>query len=361
MDNQPPVVSVVMSVYNGARYLVDAIESILAQEFADFELLLIDDASSDDSPQIINAYSARDPRIRPISNGENIGLTRSLNKGLTLARGMFLARLDADDLALPTRFGRQVAFLNTHPSIGLVGSGYELIDESNTIIGRVSPPETHVEINWRLLWDNPIGHSTVMFRRALMERYGLAYDESLRYAQDYDLWVRLATHTYLANIPDALVRYRTHTESITTAHRDQQVQTAMDISCHALQSHLPEVACSRLMLPYLRDWVRGTMIEAKLDTVTIRDFVRAMSNFIDRTSPDPMLTHSAQLRSLYQLLRHLLRSRLPIPAKMRYLYAMALADWYAVPACVLEHVSNRIRRRTPHDDLIQHPTDMQSS
>ena len=133
-----PIVTVLMSVYNGERYLNEAIDSILAQTFTDFEFLIIDDASTDSTPKILHSYD--DPRIRIVTNEENLGLTKSLNKGLALAQGEYIARMDADDISLPERLMMQLNFLIDNKTVPLVGSGAIMIDEDGKSIGKMNLP-----------------------------------------------------------------------------------------------------------------------------------------------------------------------------------------------------------------------------
>lgn len=210
----PPKVSVLMTVYNGEHYLRESIESILGQTFGDFEFLIIDDASRDDSCAIIESY--HDKRVCLIRNETNLGQTRSLNKGLALARGEYLARMDQDDSSLPERLERQVASLETRPWISLVGSMAQAIDERGSIIARQSSalpfPTEPSYVSWRLLWHNCITHSSVVIRRKVIESVG-GYDEHFAYAMDYALWSHLSFETDLAQLPEILIRYREHPDS----------------------------------------------------------------------------------------------------------------------------------------------------
>ena len=200
-------VTVLMSVYNGQRYLRASIESILGQTWQDFEFLIINDASEDESRNIILSYP--DPRIRLVDNALNIGLTKSLNHGLQMARGRFVARQDADDISGPTRLEKQVRFLNTHPEVALVGAKAQTIDangKKQNIQLRI--PTDEVAIRWVLMFQNPFIHSSVMFRpRIVLDKLG-GYNESFIRAQDYELWSRVARGYSPANLPDILVSHR---------------------------------------------------------------------------------------------------------------------------------------------------------
>jgi hypothetical protein len=200
-----PRVTVLMAVHNGAAHVRSAVDSVLAQTYADFELLVIDDASTDGSGDVVRAVG--DARIRVAPNGANLGLTKSLNTGLALARGELVARHDADDLSRPERLATQVAVLDTHPEVSLVGSWYRKIDPAGKSLGDRALPVDHGRLSWALLFHCPFVHSAVVFRRRDVAEIG-GYDERFVYAQDYDLWSRVARRGKVANVPATLVEYR---------------------------------------------------------------------------------------------------------------------------------------------------------
>jgi glycosyltransferase involved in cell wall biosynthesis len=207
-----PRVSVILCVYNGARYLEQAIDSIRQQTFEDFEIVLIDDGSTDGSAQLVDRAAAADSRLRVIHQ-ENRGLTRSLNVGLGIARGEYVARQDADDISRPTRLARQVGYLDKHPTCVVVGTRYHKIDAAGRVIGRSRPPLGNFAIQRQLLRINAIAHSSAFFRRQAVLDLG-GYDESLPVAQDYDLWCRLALRGTLANLRPYLVARRQHDDRV---------------------------------------------------------------------------------------------------------------------------------------------------
>lgn len=213
-----PHVTVLMAVYNGERYLREAIESILVQSYQDFELLIVNDGSTDRTRDIILSY--RDGRIRLLDNEGNIGLTKSLNRGLRLAQGELVARQDADDLSEPDRLARQVAFMERHPEVALLGTWYKEIDASGALTGYGRLPCELADIRWSLLFFSPFVHSAVMLRKPLvLERAGF-YDESLIYSQDYELWRRIARSLPVANLDEYLVRLRITPHSMTSTYGD---------------------------------------------------------------------------------------------------------------------------------------------
>jgi len=232
-----PEVSVLMSVYNGERHLSEALESLLGQTFSNFEFMIVDDASTDKTSDILKEYARRDTRIRLMRNTQNVGLTRSLNLGLRSLQGEYVARLDADDVCLPNRLKTQRDYLDEHPQVGAVGSGVQTIDEQGTPLEEARVPVEHEALQAQLLVDNCFLHSTVMARRSVVQQVG-GYDERLRYAQDYDLWWRISRVAHLAALPEILVRLRLTSKSISKLHLEEQKECALEVSLRAVQEDL---------------------------------------------------------------------------------------------------------------------------
>lgn len=227
-----PVVSVVMPVWNCARYLEEAIASVLGQTSHDFELVIVDDGSEDASHEIIERHAQADARIRPIYRARQ-GLVPTLNAGCAAARGRYIARLDADDVALPERLERQVAVLESRPEVALVASSFQCINASSErrpIV--INPPTEHAAIRDLLMRTNCFSHSTVMMRADVLARLG-GYRSVCAEAEDYDLWTRFADSHELASIPDVLVLYRIHSAQVSLVRLEQQAIVAMAIAAAA--------------------------------------------------------------------------------------------------------------------------------
>ena len=232
-----PRLSVLMSVYNGERYLRQAVESILAQTFSDFEFIIVDDGSTDNTVLILNGYT--DPRLVQLKNETNIGLTRSLNRGLAVARGEYIARQDADDWSVPERLQKQIEFLSVHPEIGVLGSWLQIVDVDGNSSSVCTFPLEDAVIRWSLLFCNPIGHPTVMMRRDVMEKVG-GYRPELAQAQDYDLWVRLIPYTRFANLPEVLVYLRKHQMRVTSTRGVDQRRISIQVTQEEMSRVLGE-------------------------------------------------------------------------------------------------------------------------
>ncbi|MGA1874719.1 MAG: glycosyltransferase [bacterium] len=200
-----PSISVVMSVFNGGKYLESSLNSVLNQTFQDFECIIINDASIDNTEEILKRFN--DPRIKIAANPENLGLTKSLNKGLSLSKGKYIARMDADDISLPHRFEKQLTFLEENPDHALVGSSYYQIDDRGKIGSLIKVLTNDSNIRPGLKNQNWFGHGSVMMRRDAALRLG-GYNERYTYAQDYDLWLRMAETYKVANLEEPLYCWR---------------------------------------------------------------------------------------------------------------------------------------------------------
>ncbi len=221
-----------MSVYNGSRYLQESVESVLNQTFTDFEFIIINDCSTDNTENIIREYSDKDERIVLINNLENLGLTKSLNKGLKIAKGEYIARQDADDISLPERLEKELLFIEEHLDVALVSCDIEVIDSDGFSIRKLQRSCASSLVDWYLLFYNHLaGHSQIMFLRNLVMNLG-GYSESFRYSQDYELWCRIARVAKIAILPDVLLKQRFHSQSISAEKRFEQQAYVLSIIKH---------------------------------------------------------------------------------------------------------------------------------
>ncbi len=206
-----PTVSVVMSVFNGGSFLSQAVESILGQSFEDFEFIIVDDGSNDASASTLDAFQSHDPRIHVVHQ-QNMGLVHALNRGCALARGKYIARMDADDVALPDRLASEVNFLESHPGVVLVGGAVDFIDARGNMLRTARYPAADKTIRRALLDSSVFWHPTVLFSRKAFISLG-GY-RSVPDAEDYDLWLRMAEVGELANLAQVLLRYRVHAQQV---------------------------------------------------------------------------------------------------------------------------------------------------
>lgn len=218
--NGNPTVSVVMSVYNGERYLASSIQSVLDQTFSDFEFIIVNDGSKDNTLAILNEYAEKDKRIIVYHEEENVKLVRAINKGCQEAKGKYIARMDADDLCEPQRFARQVRYLDNHPEVGVLGSWVEDIDADGKKQGIWKVPSESFLVAWFLQFDCVVAQPSVMMRRSVLEDLNYYRVDALQ-CEDYDLWCRASFITQVANQPESLLKRRVWSDSRCFIHSDE--------------------------------------------------------------------------------------------------------------------------------------------
>jgi glycosyltransferase involved in cell wall biosynthesis len=250
-----------MSVYNGGDYLAEAIESILSQSFTDFDFLLINDGSTEPLGPIVDQF--HDSRIVKIQQ-ENMGLTRSLNKGLRIARGRYVARMDADDVSMPNRLESQVREMDADPGLDLVGTLFDVMDSNKGLIETKELILDPVYRLWRLQFHNNYGHGTMMLRKQAILDAG-TYDERLKYAQDFDLWSRVSRKDNTKIVPAVLYRYRMVEQSgqASVRYYDDQLAAAIAISDNSLRTcnpRLSQIDCAEIRALYWEFQLKGVSV-----------------------------------------------------------------------------------------------------
>jgi len=255
--NNAPKISVIMPVYNGEKYLKEAIESILNQTFRDFEFIIINDGSTDNSGKVIANF--HDPRIQ-IINQANQGLRGALNVGITRSTGQYIARMDQDDISLPQRFAKQVEFLDTHPEYVMVGTTYAHIDEMSEITTAFPALLDDEEIKRELYTKTPFGHGTVMIRGISLRKGNYWYSEGAVHMEDYDLWMRFSSAGKYANLPEILYLWRQSPTNTTSKHAITQQRNA-----YALQKH----SLTKKTLKMLISWPGGKSLHKYHNAITI--------------------------------------------------------------------------------------------
>lgn len=219
-----PRITVLMPVWNGARFLDEAIESVISQDYLDFELLIVDDSSTDETPRILASWASSDHRIVLLRNDRNLGVTATLNHGLRAARGVYVARQDSDDISMPGRLAAQIAALDADERTAMVSMNFNFIDEHGALLRterRDQPPEI---VDFVLNFTNAIGgHSQVMFRRDLVLELG-GYDESWSRGQDYELWTRIARRGRIVILPRIGMGYRIHGDQVSAQERGEDAR-----------------------------------------------------------------------------------------------------------------------------------------
>jgi glycosyltransferase involved in cell wall biosynthesis len=226
-------VSVIMPAYNAEKYLKEAIDSILNQSFKQFEFIIINDGSTDSTKKIILSY--RDKRIRYIENKQNVGIIESMNRALKLAKGKYIAKMDADDISVTDRLEEEFNFLEKNPDYGVVGTGSDFMDQNGRFIKKWPTLETDADIKSMLLAGSPYVNGSTMFQKKLIIGTG-GYNKNAYVAEDYELWCRLATLTKMGSINKYLYKYRVNSEGVSITKRNVQLQNA-DIICKKYESY----------------------------------------------------------------------------------------------------------------------------
>jgi glycosyltransferase involved in cell wall biosynthesis len=330
-----PRVTVLTTVYNGARYLDEAIDSIHAEEFTDFEHVIVDDGSTDATPEILARAASRDPRIRLLRNDSNRGIAPSANRGLAAARGEYVARLDADDISMPGRLSREVALLDARPEVALVSMNYESMSADGVLLGRSHRDHPSVVVEYLLNFSNALGgHSQVMFRRNAVEAVG-GYDETCAAALDSDLWTRIVRHGRIVVLPEIGMRYRVHDESVTTRARDTQVEVGKRVMHRTLSAYLGRSLSDHEVRAVIHAWrPLPTAVDPKLANAILRE---AYEIFCPQAGNDPELCRIVREVNAKRLVNtaSLLIAKGDVGNALRHgLHALRWAPWTAVMRAV---------------------------
>lgn len=255
----PPTVSVLMAVYNGQDHLRQALDSVLGQTFVDWELVVVDDGSTDATAAILADYAQREPRLRVVKQA-NAGQTRALNLGLGLARGKYIARLDADDVMCRERLAQQVAYMHAHRDVVLLGTAVELIDEHGQRLCTYVLPTGERRLRRLLIRDNPFAHPSVMMRRGVVQWVG-GYNDRFQICQDYDLWIRLARVGRLQNLAKPLTELRIHSQKMTWTRKREESAETLAIRWEAVRrGWYPPLELRHLLKPLVTVCLPGSAI-----------------------------------------------------------------------------------------------------
>lgn len=229
-----PKVSVLMPAYNSEKYVGAAIESILNQTFADFEFIIINDGSTDGTPEIINKYARADKRIRFIDNKKNQGIIAVLNNGLDLCRGEYIARMDSDDISLPERLKKQVKYMNAHPECGACGTWIRKFGTKTK--GKVIKYPDNAKLLDFVIHGNLVANPSSMVRRTVIVANKIKYNPQYKYAEDYGFWIDVVKHNEIHNLQDVLLNYRWYDNNVSVTHKHAQIQCTERIRRDVLNS-----------------------------------------------------------------------------------------------------------------------------
>ncbi len=236
MSTSSPTISVLMPAYNAEKYLATAVESILNQTYSDFEFIIIDDGSTDASGQIIQNYAKKDPRIVAVQNKQNRGICQALNKGLEIASGQYIARMDTDDWSYSHRLEQQLNFIESHPEVVICGASIEICDESLNTLNKRKYPLTDEETRKKIFRINPFAHPATFYKTELAKKVG-GYNPQLRDVEDYDFYFRLGQLGQFANLPQTVLKLRTHPNSISNKKISRQAWLNLYVRLKAMAEY----------------------------------------------------------------------------------------------------------------------------
>ncbi|GAL12841.1 glycosyl transferase group 2 family protein [Vibrio astriarenae] len=288
------MISVLLPTYNSGKYIARAIDSVLKQTYTDFELIVVDDGSTDDTLDVLKQYT--DPRIVVISFTENKGIVEALNHGLRQCNRKYIARMDADDICLPTRFAEQLRFLESNPDY--VACGCSIINFAEDTESYMRYPTTDEEIRVALtFFERNICHPTVMMRRSTLIGHEINYRSNYHYAEDYTLWIDLSKQGKLHNLKKPLLKYQRHGDQISKRYYHQQVETSRTIVNEQLQFTWGDIQQTEV-----EDIMRLCVHEQGVYPDTnfpLKDVRRTINNVLERNKQEPNFCHSSLRRLLY--------------------------------------------------------------
>jgi len=230
-----PLISIITPAYNREQYIQEAIESVQNQSVSDWEMLIIDDCSTDETVKVVQQYQAEDNRIILLKNPKNLGISATRNHGLQAAKGTYIAMLDSDDVLLPNHFERHISFFEQYPEIGVIGTWAKHIGKSNR---QFTPEKNDAQLRARSLYRCPMVHSSTMIRHEIIKTHQIQYSEDYPASNDYDFWVKLLPHTKFHNLQEYLVLYRKHDQNISVTNRTDQKQFRISSSHSAFRNIL---------------------------------------------------------------------------------------------------------------------------
>jgi len=312
-----PVISVVMAVYNGEKYLAEAIESVLAQTYQDFEFIIVDDSSTDSTASIIHQIMRTDRRVKTIKNEENVGLGVSLRIGIQKALGIYIARMDADDISQSDRLENQLKFLDSHPEIMVLGGDHIFIDSNGKLTGTLTYPKNPEVVRWNMLLGSGmiVSNGAAMFRRQFFDRVGQYSD--LRAAQDFELWTRMVGLDPLpiANLDSVIYYYRQHGTTTTKSQNTLQEHNAVEIRLRKIEEFLGKPVPAEVVLAY-----RYPSYTYKNIDLCIKTWIEIYIKFIQKFKVDSEARREIQIELISRLNKY---SYIP-PQKNNIQYRVSL-------------------------------------
>lgn len=313
-DMNVPLVSVILPVYNSEKFIREAVQSILDQTYANFELLIFNDASTDGTWDLLKSFE--DPRIKLFNSDTNVGYLMHLNEGIRIAKGKYLARMDADDISLNERFKEQVDFLENNEDVGVCGTAIEIFgDRNKTYV----PSEKHDDILFDLLLFSPIVHPSVMIRRSILDENEILYDQDFYTAEDYHLWVRLSNITKFHNLSKVLLKYRWYGGNISNTKQELQNSTKKLIQKEALKELFIDEEISELELE-IHSFLISPYNEGVIDWKAVSEWVYRLKKAKGKREEKVINIYSKHFETLAHINRGKSKNYLPYGVRLLFKY-----------------------------------------
>ena len=317
-----PLISVLTPAYNREKYIAEAIESVRQQTIQDWEMIIVDDGSNDDTKKIVQSYQEKDARIVLLENPTNLGISATRNHGLQYVRGTYIAMLDSDDVFLPRRFERQIEFLDRNPYIGVLGAWAKHIGTSNR---QFTPEEKDEQLRARSLYRCPMVHSSTMIRTAVVQEGQLQYNESYPASNDYDFWVKALPYTKFHNLQEYLVQYRKHDQNISVTHTTSQKQFRVATSYLAFQNVL-----NLTLDPIAHEKLFAVLTAAFLKKEDVALVEATLEQFLETALSNETIDHQYLLKAVYsKFVDAYQNAQLPYQARLNFM--MAHKVWKYIP------------------------------
>lgn len=300
------MISVILAVFNGEKYVSQAIESILSQTYRDLELIMICDGSTDSTMEILDHYQKKDPRVILLQNDKNMGVAYSRNKGIAVARGKYIAVMDSDDVSVSDRLEIEKTYLDLHPELGAVASNYQKMTSDGILTKFQTSYSLLPGINrWRLYFANQHCHPSSMMRRSLFSEKGIRYDESIRYAVDYDLWFQINEVSKINNLPNVLHYLRSHDNKLTHKNHEKVQESDAAIIMKYVRRHTNLQVPDRLGFGMKYSKKVGSLADAKV----IAKIIIKLYQYSKKWDLQPQeqdyirMSASSKLRSIFRFQR----------------------------------------------------------
>lgn len=311
----PPFVSVLMPIFNGEKFLDESIVSILKQSYTNFEFLIIDDGSTDNTSKLLKRYKAKDKRIKIITHKKNLGIVISLNEGLDRAKGKYILRMDADDIAYPNRFVEQIRFMEANPGVGVCGTWIKVLTNQPYVW---KSPTNDADIKTSLFFESVIAHPSACIRTSALKQLDLKYDQKYIYVEDYNLWLNLSKNWELANIPIPLLEYRSHSLQTSAVKGTKQSQNLLILKSRLLKSLYPKAESKDFSLHQI---AMGWPVATSLDELfKLRDWYKLLINQNKKLSIYPQHKFAYKIAEKWVGVCHLAKNL----GIKRYLYIFTL-------------------------------------